>query len=369
MNQRLSNHRELLSKVDNLNGIPNSDNPARKILTNVDPERGILPQVNPTSDDPTKGILYAIQNLGILPNTNPFLNRKSVDPEPRKILSSNDPIKALAHLINKKRLPNVVKNPLYVGSNKKREQFPKNSGVFEFPKRHFEKEELILPKNYELSSPPFSGDFPGVTITLSLNDQLLEPMNIILDRAAFPIGVENFYLIAQGTTVRQKEITLPTRSYIKNRVRSYDRTLFFDKKRDNYIIGGDIYRNDGTSAGSIYYDQPFEYENPGFYYSHNKKGLLSLVPYLDPDTNKLMYDSTFAFTLAGPGPTNDILSLDQTQIVIGKVQSGIETIDIINSALEPNLCRRSPIIRIDSMRPFRFFRRESRTPFGTANFC
>jgi len=212
-------------------------------------------------------------------------------------------------------------------------------------------------KNFDLHDLPYSGENPGVSIIFSIQDIPLEPINVILDRKAFPAGVENFYKLASGQSIKSKTVVLPTRTYNQYQVRNYDRSICFIKKYNNIIIGGDIYKNNGLSSASIYDDEAFPFEDPGFYYSHNQKGLLSLVPYLDQETGQLMYDSIFSMTLRDPDINNDILSLDESQVVIGKVSSGINVLNMINNALMPGQ-HKSQIIRVESMTPHRLFKRE-----------
>lgn len=310
--------------------------------------------------------------------SNRITDRINVDPLPRTIISSN-PNSIIVPSIYKKPLINNIpldklaelkrdrikttnrKYPIILENRIRKEAFKNELNVFYPPRRPIRDErETLIPRNFDINNLPFSGDFPTIEMVISINEKPLEPIQILMDRAAFPAGVENFYNIALGNTVKQKEIVLPTRTYSRDRVRSFDKTLFFNKRVNNWIIAGDIYKNDGSNSATIFNDRPFTYTYPGFHYSHNQKGLLSLVPYYD--NNVAMFDSTFAITLSEPTAANNLLELDRSQIVIGRIISGIEIIDIINCALIPNASRRSPIIRIETIKTIAYLRRTSRNP-------
>lgn len=194
--------------------------------------------------------------------------------------------------------------------------------------------------NYTLDNIPYSCENPIVYMDISLKGKVMGRILIQLDRQVFPAGVENFVKIAAGTTY--KTTTLKSCDLIKQVQRSYDNTDLFKYSHNNYIVGGDIYNNNGQSAGTIFNDKPIPRYLHDYYYEHNTKGLISLVPFYDEITGKLMYDSTFMITLDSAKPTNILPQLDADQIIIGHIYSGLEVLDEINTLIKPYAGRTYP---------------------------
>ena len=204
---------------------------------------------------------------------------------------------------------------------------------------------------------PFSGDNPGLELELSINCKKCDPLTIILDRSAFPIGVENFYRTAISETVSIQEKSLPTRSYYKNNIRTYNHLQFTNKKVNNFIS---CINND-----TIYDDAKFIYEDPGFYYSHHRKGLISLIPEVSltsppPSSRTSQHDATFGSSFLitlGACPY-----LDKTHVVIGKVTSNMHIIDAINECMSKQGRKQQSIIKIDNISPHKFYNKTSTIP-------
>lgn len=200
--------------------------------------------------------------------------------------------------------------------------------------------------NYSLDQLPYSGENPVVYMDISLNGQKLGRICIRLYRGAFPAGVENFVKIATGNTCRICKPSEPKYRYIKHIKRSFDNTNFFNHSYNNYIVGGDIYNNDGSSAGTVYNDEPIPEPEIFLRTHHDAKGLVSLVPFKDEATDKIFYDSTFMITLYDR-PTEMMDELDKDQIVIGKIYSGIELLDKMNQLLVPFAGKKYPKFKIE----------------------
>lgn len=192
--------------------------------------------------------------------------------------------------------------------------------------------------NYSFDDIPFSGENPVVYMDISLNGTELGRIHIRMYRDVFPAGVENFVKIAAGNTYR---ITKKN-SIFKQFTRSYTDTKFFHSLHNNYIVGGDIYNNDGSSAGTVYNDEPIPGNFGEYYYPHDEKGMVSLVPFIDEKSGRTFYDSTFMITLDDRKPSNLLNNLDKDQIVIGKIYSGIDIIDKMNKMLVPYAKKKYP---------------------------
>jgi cyclophilin family peptidyl-prolyl cis-trans isomerase len=196
--------------------------------------------------------------------------------------------------------------------------------------------------NYSLMDLPDSGKNPVVYMDISLKGDLLGTIYIRLFRDAFPAGVENFVKIAGGRTYKISKKGSGQYKYTKQSKRTYEGSKFFQMLYNNYIVAGDIYNNNGTSAGTIYCDKPIPPDFGEYYYPHEAKGLISLVPFRDEATGKLFYDSTFMITLDDIKPSNVLGDLDTDQIVIGQVYSGIDVLDKMNQMIRPFAGRKYP---------------------------
>lgn len=193
-----------------------------------------------------------------------------------------------------------------------------------------------------------SEPMPYVYMDISNGSNKLGRIYIKLFKDSFPNGVENFMKIAQGSTFREKIIGSKGNQHVLSTRRTFDGCSFFNCKYNNYIVSGDIYRNDGSSAGTIYHDEPILPIFGEYFYPHETKGLVSLIPFVDEKTGDLFYDSTFMITLDDIKDSNVLASLDKDQIVIGRVTRGKNVIDKINSALTPLANKVAPNFRITS---------------------
>ena len=214
--------------------------------------------------------------------------------------------------------------------------------------------------NYALTDLPDSGKEPVVYMDIGLKGEPLGKIQIRLFRDVFPAGVENFVKLAAGKTFKVEPRGDGKYKYQKETKRSYEGSKFFRLSHNNYIVGGDIYHNNGATAGTIYNDQPIPAIFGDYYYPHDTKGLVSLVPFKDENNNKLYYDSTFMITLDDAKPSNVLSDLDSDQIVIGQVISGMDVLDKINQLIKPYAGRKYPefyILRSDVYRPKSGFRR------------
>lgn len=196
--------------------------------------------------------------------------------------------------------------------------------------------------NYTLDDLPDSGKNPVVYMDIGLQGEIFGRIHIRLFRDVFPAGVENFIRIASGKTYRVTMKGHDKFKYKREIKRTYEGCKFFKFLYNNYIVSGDIYNNNGTNAGTIYCDQPISANFGEFYYPHEVKGLVSLVPYRDETTGKIFYDSTFMITLDDIKPSNILDELDQDQIVIGQVYSGLDILDKMNQMIKPFAGRKYP---------------------------
>lgn len=196
--------------------------------------------------------------------------------------------------------------------------------------------------NYSLTDLPDSGNNPMVYMDISLKGELLGRIQIRLFRDVFPAGVENFYKIAGGKTYKVDKKGTGQYKYKKETRRTYEGCKFFSFLYNNYAISGDIYHNNGTSAGTIYCDQPMPADFGDYYFPHEAKGLVSLIPYKDETTGRLLYDSTFMITLDDVKPSNILKDLDKDQIVIGQITSGMDVLEKMNKLIKPYAGRKYP---------------------------
>ncbi|QGR54154.1 cyclophilin family protein [Moumouvirus maliensis] len=196
--------------------------------------------------------------------------------------------------------------------------------------------------NYSLSDLPDSSANPVVYMDISLKGENFGRIYIRLFREVFPAGVENFVNIAMGKTYRVSEHGSGRYSYNKHVKRTYEGCRFFNKLHNNYLVSGDIYNNDGSNAGTIYCDEPIPANFGEYYYPHETKGLVSLIPFYDKESGQYYYDSTFMITLDDIKPTNILEELDNDQIVIGQVYQGLDILDKMNELLKPFAGRKYP---------------------------
>lgn len=189
--------------------------------------------------------------------------------------------------------------------------------------------------NYLLTELPDSGKNPIVIMEISVRSIPIGNIKIKLYRDVFPAGVENFVKIIEGNTRNISSKGFGNYKYQKEIKRSYIDCNFFHVSYKNYIISGDIYNNNGTSAGTIYNDSPIPADFGPYFFPHDKKGMISLVPFKDDETGQLFYDSTFMIILDDANSFNNISDLDSDQIVIGQIIDGIEVLDTINNIVRP----------------------------------
>lgn len=196
-------------------------------------------------------------------------------------------------------------------------------------------------EEYSLDNLPNIGANPVVTMDIILKGELLGKIMIKLFRDAFPAGVENFTRICLGSTYRLENKGGGDFSYKKQIRRTFSGCKFYNFSYNNYIVCGDIYNNNGKNAGTIFSDEPIPADFGDYYYPHDSKGLVSLIPFTDEEGNNF-YDSTFMITLDNAKSTNIIRELDSNQIVIGQVFSGLDTLDKINKLIIPHARRSYP---------------------------
>lgn len=209
---------------------------------------------------------------------------------------------------------------------------------------------------YTLDSPPNSGLLPRVKMEIMVGERHLGYLYIELDREAFPLGVENFVNLCRGNTYRVEDVGY--RPFTAKRVtqRTYESSKFYERKFGNYIRGGDFDKNNGKGSATIYDDDPIPPPLNEWCYPHDRKGLISLVPFFDIDTESYYYDNNFLITLEEPNPDNGISQLDEDHIVIGCVYSGEELLDDINRNIQPFHGRRYPDYRIGKCEVIKEFR-------------
>ena len=193
--------------------------------------------------------------------------------------------------------------------------------------------------NYNINNIPNTGDNPEIYMEIGISGRSIGKIKINLFRDAFPAGVENFIKIITGETKQISQEGILDYVYTTQQKRTYQDNIFYFGEYNNYIMSGDIYNNNGTNAGTIYYDMPFTLTDPPFYYYGNYPGLLVLIPFYT-DTEIPYYDSTFAITLSSDN------NLDSNAIVIGELTEGLNVLDKINNFLKPVASRKYPIFNI-----------------------
>lgn len=208
--------------------------------------------------------------------------------------------------------------------------------------------------NYSLYNIPYSGERPIVFMDLTINDVPVGRIHIKLFREVFPAAVENFVKIAEGNTYRSERRGVARHRFVKETRRTYADTIFHSNSYNNYLTAGDIYNNTGANAGTIYSDFPIPDYRSEYFYPHERKGMISLVPFLvraeSTEGDKLYFDSTFMILLNDINPTNAELyqGLDAENVVIGYVYSGLDVLDRINDTLAPLAGRTYPRIGISA---------------------
>lgn len=202
--------------------------------------------------------------------------------------------------------------------------------------------------NYSLDMIPISCNIPIVWMDITVGGEVVGRIYIRLFRDIFPAGVENFVRIADGKTFRLEKRGIGKYKYYKEVRRTYAGCKFFNFQFNKYMVTGDIYNNNGTSAGTIYCDKPIPAYYSDYYYPHEVKGMISLVPYRDEETGQLFYDSTFMVLMSDINSSNEKLyhAFDTDQIVIGYIYQGIEIFDKINKLIQPFAGRKYPDVRI-----------------------
>lgn len=176
-----------------------------------------------------------------------------------------------------------------------------------------------------------------VYLDVAVNNQEAGRLVIKLYRDLFPEGVQNFISICQGNTNQQIPTGYQDKPIWKTTKRSFEGCVFYRSQHNGYLLSGDIYANNGSSAGTIYDDQPITIPDPDRYIPHEIAGLVSLVPRTptsDDPPGQLTYDSTFLITLAPPNPSVQA-KLDRDQIVIGHLVQGSNVLEAINQEISP----------------------------------
>lgn len=196
--------------------------------------------------------------------------------------------------------------------------------------------------NYSLTDLPESGKNPIVYMDIGLKGEIIGRISIRLFRDSFPAGVENFVKLMEGNTYRIEKKGGGRFRYTKDTRRTYEGCKFFNLSHNNYMVSGDIYNNNGTSAGTIYCDKPIPSVLGEYYYPHDSKGMISLIPFYDEKTKNIFYDSTFMITLDDAKPTNVLSDLNNDQVVIGKITSGMDILDKMNAMIKPYAGRKYP---------------------------
>lgn len=193
-----------------------------------------------------------------------------------------------------------------------------------------------------------------ITMSISIDDVSIGKLGLKLYRGAFPIGVENFCQLCQGSTFKitnyNTNHTNNSNTYQVRDVtqRSYTNSVFYTMVHNAYVLGGDIYNNDGSNAGTVYDDQPFEYHDAVSELPRDQVGLLALVPYyLDDESNSKIkrpfYDSTFSITLQPH-------VLPRDSIPIGFVDDDRDgVLKCINDRIQPGVNKTMPKIKVDKI--------------------
>lgn len=199
---------------------------------------------------------------------------------------------------------------------------------------------------------------------------------IKLYRHAFPLGVTNFLGLITGNVMRTEE--LKPQMYSSNvsndlfqsnnivstgihhyKTKSYEGTRFFGQSQNEFLVGGDIYDNNGNNAGTIFGDKPFGYISANripnideltndvatIELPINEKHTIILPPFYSEDdkiTRKMpFYDSTFMITLG-----RNRFEPNSNMVAIGYVEIGGEILDKINELLKPEINKVYPVVTV-----------------------
>jgi cyclophilin family peptidyl-prolyl cis-trans isomerase len=194
--------------------------------------------------------------------------------------------------------------------------------------------------------------YTGKNITtfmdINVNGEFFGKIYINLYRDVFPKGVDNFVGIIEGQTYKLTDIGTAPYNFTKQTRRTYEGCKFFSYSYNNFLISGDIYANNGSDAGTIYNDEPIL---P--YVGANEKyipksliGLVFLVPFNDPLTGKILYDSTFMISLDSSNTNNAYEQFGKELIIIGQIYKGYDVIQKINEAICPFAGKQYPVFSI-----------------------
>jgi len=181
---------------------------------------------------------------------------------------------------------------------------------------------------------PEGNYFPSVFIDISVGEDKIGRMFVELYPDVFPEAVENFISICKGNTERVEYLGGGKTRYRKVIRRFYKGCKFYHKIANNYLMTGDIYKNDGSSGGTIYNDCPIPARYPVEYYSHDRAGLISLVPFVD-ESGRYYFDSNFMITLDAASANNLLENADCENIVIGRIYDGLQYLTEINKTILP----------------------------------
>lgn len=171
------------------------------------------------------------------------------------------------------------------------------------PKKYVEKIKPILKKM--VFAKPTMFNYKNIYFKIKVGNQI-QKIEIELYDDKLPLTCKNFR-------------ELCTRG-VKNK--TYKNCIFHRVIKDFMIQGGDIENKDGTGSISLYGDK---FEDEGFHYSHNKKGLLSMAN-SGPNTN----GSQFFITMA------PCTHLDNKHVIFGNVVNGIDVLDKIENLTTDN---------------------------------
>ena len=187
---------------------------------------------------------------------------------------------------------------------------------------------------------------PRIYLDLQLDQRQLGRIYIKLFPESFPAGVENIYHLALGDSIKTISTGTPRHPSSRQIRRTLEGSIFYRCISGNYLQGGDLYQNRGTSAATIWDDQPIPSELGEWAYPMDRSYLLILVPHYDPETGDRYYDSTFAITLQPALGDNLVGSMEEDHVVIGHVYRGDGFLRQIDAAIKPKLHGRTPLIKI-----------------------
>ena len=162
------------------------------------------------------------------------------------------------------------------------------------------KKYIIEEKKKNISSVNPKPEYKNILFKIKVNN-LIEDVVIKLYDDKLPLTCKNFR-------------ELSTRG-IKNK--SYKNSKFHRVIKGFMIQGGDIINGDGTGSISLYGDK---FEDEGFFYSHDKKGLLSMAN-SGPNTNGCQFFITMA----------PCQHLDNKHVIFGKVIKGMSILEKIEN--------------------------------------